>query len=137
MALKPIGRSPTLLKFEVHWIHNRWPASQASPGPLPVDLLQVPSLVVPSSEECNFYHYNVETMKLIVSEDVVTMTTDDPVTRPLPSWDLLEMQWVLGRLLAISGAVEPNDYWSGYSDCSDGEAIEEERVERSIQSSNI
>jgi hypothetical protein len=56
--------------------------------------------------------HNAETKKLIASGDVITMTTDDPVTLSLPSWDLLQMQWVLQRLSAISGAAEPQDNFS-------------------------
>jgi len=40
----------------------------------------------------------------IHSGDIFTLTTDDPGSRPLPSWDLLEMQWILQRITAMSGA---------------------------------
>ena len=40
----------------------------------------------------------------IQSEDIFCLTTDDPEIRPLPSWHLLEMQWFLQRLTAMSGA---------------------------------
>ncbi|KAN0086693.1 hypothetical protein V8E54_000381 [Elaphomyces granulatus] len=39
----------------------------------------------------------------IRSEDTFTLTTDDPVKKPLPSWKLLEMQWILQKILAMSG----------------------------------
>jgi hypothetical protein len=140
MAIKPIDWSPTVLKLEVHWIRNRRPASKTSSRPPPVDLLQVPSLVIPSNEEDGFDYRDVTTKKQTVSGDVVTMTTDDPVTRPLPSWDLLQMQWVLQRLSAISGAADPQDNWSDddSSDWSDGEAIEEDGgVERAVETGNL
>jgi len=40
----------------------------------------------------------------ISSGDVFTLTTKDPEKLPLPSMDLLEMQWVLQRLVGMSGA---------------------------------
>lgn len=40
----------------------------------------------------------------IKSGDIFTLTTDDPGKRPLPSWELLEMQWILQRITAMSGA---------------------------------
>ncbi|KAJ6178655.1 hypothetical protein N7519_009116 [Penicillium mononematosum] len=38
------------------------------------------------------------------SGDLVVFQTKDPENMPLPSWDLLKMQWVLNRIGAISGA---------------------------------
>ena len=45
----------------------------------------------------------------IESGDIFTFTTDDPAIRPLPSWELLDMQWVLQRLTAMSGGAEALD----------------------------
>jgi len=42
--------------------------------------------------------------RYIQSGDIFTFATDDPKIRPLPSWQLLDMQWVLQRLTAMSGA---------------------------------
>lgn len=44
--------------------------------------------------------------RYIQSGDIFTLTTDDPGSRPLPSWELLEMQWILQRITAMSGAAE-------------------------------
>lgn len=41
--------------------------------------------------------------KIIRSGDSITMTTPDPEKLPLPTWDLLEMQWYLQRVAAMSG----------------------------------
>ncbi|PYH84649.1 hypothetical protein BO82DRAFT_408741 [Aspergillus uvarum CBS 121591] len=38
--------------------------------------------------------------------EILTFRTDDPKDYPLPSFALLEMQWLLHRVLALSGAVE-------------------------------
>jgi hypothetical protein len=131
MALKPIELSADrkLLTLEVHWIRKRAGASPTSSAPPPVDLSEVPSLKVsPSDASRLFYYHNVSTRDRITSGHKVFMTTDDPVERPLPSLELLEMQWVLQRLSAVSGAAEPQDDWSDddSSDFSAGQAIEEE-----------
>jgi len=40
----------------------------------------------------------------ILSGQVFSFKTTAPEKRPLPSWELLEMQWYLQRLVAMSGA---------------------------------
>jgi hypothetical protein len=39
----------------------------------------------------------------------ISLTTDDPVTRPLPHFAFLEMQWILHRITTMSGAAEIYD----------------------------
>ena len=51
--------------------------------------------------------YNRQT--LIRAGDIFTLTTNIPATHPLPSIELLEMQWFLNRLRGIAGAAEPRD----------------------------
>jgi hypothetical protein len=48
--------------------------------------------------------------RVIESGDIYTFTTDDPAKLPLPSWELLEMQWVLQRLTAMSGGAGMPDF---------------------------
>lgn len=45
----------------------------------------------------------------IESGDTFDLMTDDPVTRPLPSRELLEMQWILHRVRALKGAADIDD----------------------------
>ncbi|THC98531.1 hypothetical protein EYZ11_001961 [Aspergillus tanneri] len=45
----------------------------------------------------------------ICSGDVIEFTTDDPDNLPLPSAALLEMQWIIARVIAISGAADVSD----------------------------
>ena len=40
----------------------------------------------------------------IESGEIFELTTNNPETHPLPSWELLEMQWFLQRVVAMSGA---------------------------------
>ncbi|KAL4807195.1 hypothetical protein BDV18DRAFT_159413 [Aspergillus unguis] len=42
---------------------------------------------------------------LISSNSVTVLQTDDPVKLPLPSPELLELQWILNRVVALSGVV--------------------------------
>jgi len=44
--------------------------------------------------------------------------TDNPETQPLPNFELLDMQWVLTRLTAMSGAAELDDGYGGDDDDS-------------------
>ena len=53
--------------------------------------------------------FNYEADKRIVSGDVFVVATDDPQTRPLPSWDLLLLMWHLSRIAAMQGAGEDSD----------------------------
>lgn len=43
----------------------------------------------------------------LVSGTRFTMTTDDPIKKPLPDMGLLELQWHLQRIVAMLGAT----YW--------------------------
>ncbi|BCS27096.1 uncharacterized protein APUU_60144A [Aspergillus puulaauensis] len=58
---------------------------------------------------CGIPLYNIQTGQRIQSGDMITFTTTDPEKFPLPSTDLLDMQWVLHRLNALSGAAEATD----------------------------
>ncbi|PKY00388.1 hypothetical protein P168DRAFT_244274, partial [Aspergillus campestris IBT 28561] len=53
--------------------------------------------------------FDCDSEKKIVSGDVITITTPDPKKYPLPSIELLGMQWALNRVLAISGAADVLD----------------------------
>jgi hypothetical protein len=52
---------------------------------------------------------NVETEQIIRSGDEIWLETDNPLLMPLPDWRISDMQWVLQRLAAISGAAEANE----------------------------
>ena len=49
---------------------------------------------------------NDGTTSAIHSGETFTFTTEDPENLPLPSLELLEMQWVLQRLVGMCGAAE-------------------------------
>ncbi|OCK73545.1 hypothetical protein K432DRAFT_410603 [Lepidopterella palustris CBS 459.81] len=48
--------------------------------------------------------FNCETDEKMCSGQIISLEADDLETRPLPSFELLDMQWVLRRLIAMSGA---------------------------------
>lgn len=60
-----------------------------------------------SSLDCKLF--SCPTEKKICSGDMITIRTEDPINNPLPSWDLLDMQWVLHRVVALSGAAEATE----------------------------
>jgi len=47
--------------------------------------------------------------RLAKSGDIFELTTDNPEIRPLPSFQLLEMQWFLQRVLGMAGAAEVDE----------------------------
>lgn len=47
-----------------------------------------------------------DTEKMIISGHDIIFKTEDPVAYPLPSKKILEMQWILNRVLALSGAAD-------------------------------
>lgn len=94
------------------------------PGKLgPADLCSGPK---------KFKLFDCETNGLIRSGHLITISTDDPELRPLPSMTLMEMQWVLHRALAMSGAAEApeDDYYESDDDASAGdlEEVEEDPI---------
>lgn len=53
--------------------------------------------------------WNVTTDQRICSEDVIDPEMNDSKNPPLPDLRLLDMQWMLNRVSALSGATEPRD----------------------------
>jgi hypothetical protein len=58
----------------------------------------------------------------------IEIRTDDPTNNPLPSIELLHMQWVLNRLTAISGAADIDE-----QALDDSDEEEDCPAEKSIQ----
>jgi hypothetical protein len=115
-ALKPLELTPDMRRLKVKFVWlPRYPNSSL------VDVLDCPS--IPSGVghgPKNVKMWNVETFQMLKSGDEIWLETDDPTSKPLPDWRLLDMQWVLQRLAALSGAAEPkadsiesDDDWDG------------------------
>jgi hypothetical protein len=64
---------------------------------------------------------NDRSISRICSGETFTFTTKDPENLPLPSMELLEMQWVLQRLVGMSGAAG----WPSLDDIDD-DSVENE-----------
>jgi HNH endonuclease len=103
-VLKPIRISDDKKRRDVQFF---WLLS--NPHVLGVNILQAPSLSAPDHGPNLARLFNHETISQICSGDEISLKTDDPVLRPLPDFRLLEMQWVLHRVTALSGAAEPQD----------------------------
>ncbi|KAH8821370.1 hypothetical protein F5884DRAFT_745694 [Xylogone sp. PMI_703] len=52
----------------------------------------------------------------ICSGDMIVVTTDDPCERPLPSFELLKMQWFLTRIVGMAGAADVHEEVDGDDD---------------------
>ncbi|KAJ5421085.1 hypothetical protein N7465_003604 [Penicillium sp. CMV-2018d] len=64
------------------------------------------------------------------SGDLVIFQTKDPKNLPLPSWDLLQMQWILHRISALSGAANvPMKPWDCDSEDEGSDMGSEDVVE--------
>jgi hypothetical protein len=111
-ALKPIRLSDDMKRLDIQffWLAKGNHTSE-------VRILQRPLLPVDLNQGPNITKlFNVLTEKSICSGDVISLETDDPVAHPLPNLRLLEMQWFLNRVAAMSGAAEPQDDFGDDSD---------------------
>ena len=104
-ALRPVRMSDdkTQLELEFHWLARQQRDSTAK-----VDLMEQPLSSRGRTDSqhgflfCRFDNSTKPTP--LVSGTKFTMTTDDPTSKPLPDPGLLEMQWHIQRILAMSGA---------------------------------
>ena len=112
-ALKPLEISGDKKKLTVQFF---WQPQYSHGSKDPIDLLEEPlsskDLRLAQKEGKQYFLACLEedSPRDIQSGDIFTLTTDDPEIRPLPSWELLDMQWVLQRLTAMSGAVGMSDF---------------------------
>jgi HNH endonuclease len=125
-ALKPLNLSDDKKKLDIQFFWQ--PAYKHQSGDR-VNLLKIPKSSKGLSQgqvweqlqderKLKSYQMAVDRPPRIVqSGDTFTLTTDDPIHKPLPSWELLEMQWYLQRLAAMSGTpnldLDDDDYISG------------------------
>lgn len=130
-ALRPvrITADKTQLELEFHWLKR-----QVRDSKVMVDLLELPmsSRNLKESGHGQFLCYldnGVPTR--LVSGQRFTMTTDDPVNKPLPDPGLLELQWHLQRILAMSGAAGWKE--DEFDDDDDYSIPPEERVRQWIE----
>ena len=104
-ALKPLKLSCDLKKLTVQFF---WQVPGNFNAESKVDLLTEPTPsegldLVANGHFLNRLENDGSTPR-IRSGDTFTFTTEDPKTLPLPSVELLEMQWILQRLVGMCGA---------------------------------
>ncbi|KAK2801571.1 hypothetical protein FQN51_005278 [Onygenales sp. PD_10] len=101
-ALKPldIAEDQKTMRVQFFWL-RQYPRRPHQP------MATRPELPASLDEDMkNLKLFDCETEEKIHSGTILTMDTDYPVTKPLPSTALLEMQWILHRLTALSGAAD-------------------------------
>jgi hypothetical protein len=111
-ALKPkeISNDKKRLTVKFFWL----PRNKYSPT---VDILRTP--LIPEDLDGRNHGvglWNFYTDQRIRSGDEIYLETDDPERLPLPDWRILEMQWILQRVTALSAAAEPRDDFSDETD---------------------
>lgn len=104
-ALKPIELAPdrTTLKVEFWWL----PIKSANSQPKCMAFQSNPELLeVLESPGNNIKILDLVTFEVFVSGREITFHTSDPDKIPLPSFELLQMQWYLRRIEALRGVAE-------------------------------
>ncbi|KOC15639.1 hypothetical protein AFLA70_281g001350 [Aspergillus flavus AF70] len=126
LAFEPVEMSEekTSLTMRFWWLPRRAYSKE-------MDMCVATSL---PSDPCNAKLWNCDTDQPIYSGQLVTMTTRDPEAMPFPSFDLLQMQWFLNLIAAMSGVVDVTDeeleeVSEGFSD--DGDTVRETSEESS------
>ncbi|EZF36468.1 hypothetical protein H101_00018 [Trichophyton interdigitale H6] len=102
VALQSIRQSEDKKEFTIkfYWLPLRKSAKNMSllTNPtIPEDLVGI---------DGDYRAWNVRTGEEIASGQEIVLTTSDPENLSLPGWDLLELQWTLQRLTALSGAAD-------------------------------
>jgi len=111
-ALKPIRLSDDNKRLDVQFF---W-LVKGNHTPV-VSILQHPSLSVDLRRGPNrTVLVNADTLRVICSGDEISLETSNAEQYPLPDVRLLEMQWFLHRVAAMSGAAEPRDDFGDDSD---------------------
>jgi hypothetical protein len=116
-ALKPISinEDKTTLKIQFFWQKKQ--NTQAT-----MSLLTMPFSTKDLNQNEGAFEHGVTRLsyddKRIQSGDIFELKTDDAIARPLPSFQLLEMQWFLTRVVGMAGAAFPygSEDWDEDSD---------------------
>ncbi|KAI5310775.1 hypothetical protein KEM55_002208, partial [Ascosphaera atra] len=108
-ALRPVSISEDQRELKVQFFWQRRVRHKPTDE---VDLLVWPQ----STEDCDRFGKTPlllidrdDNPVLVRSGDMFTLTTRDPATHPLPNFDLLEMQWYLARIVAMSGVANVSE----------------------------
>ena len=127
-ALKPmeISNNKKTLKVEFYWLPCYSHSNE-------VDILHTPSIPEHLDGKTRGVGlWNIQTNKRIRSGDVIYFKTSDPENLPLPDFKLLEMQWILHRVSALSGAAEFSNDFNKDNDDWDVALENEDDLERDL-----
>ena len=123
-ALKPVRViSKRKMVVEFHWLQPRPKAKKqlmVNARIRPDCLAEVDS----PGQDIRLLHSPRKT--IIISGTRIAIRTDDPRKRPLPSFALLQMQWNLQRVAALSATAEWRE--EDYGDSDDNDATDRESV---------
>jgi hypothetical protein len=121
-ALKPISESDDKMTLEVQFFwQNKQKDTQQT-----MSLLTTPSSTEGLDENTGVFRGAARLYrndKRIQSGDYFKLQTDNPETKPLPSFQLLELQWFLQRIQGMAGAADID--WPPYSDSGSDYSDEE------------
>ncbi|GFG24907.1 hypothetical protein IFM61606_04831 [Aspergillus udagawae] len=103
IAFEPIDKDP-----EGKWLTLKlWWLQQHEEDCVDFSVIpQLPSDLHPSDYGAALH--DVRNDRPLLSGEMITLETHDLENCPLPDTRILEMQWVLNRVLALSGTVKPN-----------------------------
>jgi hypothetical protein len=108
-ALRPVAINDDLTILKVQFFWQKRPSHRTQP----IDLLTEPesSRDLVSFDQAPGYLavFGNDVTVNVRSGDFFYIITDDADRKPLPSVELLEMQWCLHRVAGMSGAAEPTD----------------------------
>ncbi|KAG5291808.1 hypothetical protein I7I48_03723 [Histoplasma ohiense] len=128
-AIRPLNYNDdkTKLEAEIHWL------PRYNHGPLDTIPLDTPTLSSRGLQN-SFYKSGVPTFPISIDGQAITsghkvvFETTDPKRLPLPSRELLEMQWALNRVLSMSAAAE----YQGYDEDDDDDDMPVGEAARSV-----
>ncbi|RJE26319.1 hypothetical protein PHISCL_01388 [Aspergillus sclerotialis] len=103
-AIKPIeiSKDGKTLYAEFYWLPTDKPGSRSMLSPS-----KISNNMDSTGDHVSLW--NIITDRRLHSGEQIVFHTDDPEAKPLPSSELLKMQWVLHRVAALSGAAEYED----------------------------
>lgn len=124
-ALKPISESDDKMTLKVQFF---WQEKQTDAQTM--NLLTTPLSTESLDQNVGAFDrggavwLSGDDCKRIKSGDYFKLETDDPETKPLPSFQLLELQWFLQRIQGMAGAADID--WPPYSDSGSDYSDKEE-----------
>ncbi|KAE8371979.1 hypothetical protein BDV26DRAFT_298290 [Aspergillus bertholletiae] len=123
-AFRPLdyNSDKTTIEVEWHWQPARTVEDRVAVNTVPASSRNMEQVTTPNGLLSELFLRYGDSVRFVKTGDKFTFSTTDPETMPLPSKELLEMAFILTRIVNLSGAVDPTDLvrW----DSLDGDAPE-------------